>query len=338
MPWQRASDEGGAGNDTDSSDNSQHEGGDMGGGYDEDDEEYEEYDEYDEEENTDPEEGEDEGGGSEPDPAEQARISAAVQRALEERLGAVRGALQEQGFDLSADGRPLIADPAKVAAFAGALQAPAARTTDAAQRADGDEDEEIPDSVTDPAGHRAWVKRQVDASVAAAVGEVRQRQAVLDTWHLDTAKERAVERFKELAPGTNLANLGLSQENAAAVLQAFRSLLDTSDPQHWTDDNLLMLGAAAVMKVMPKSTQPKDSRGRFASQRAVNATVFSDSWEPHPDAGRTPRESRPSREEAEAARAAGMSVGTWRTLQGPNVSLREYEAALAADERAKAKK
>lgn len=331
-PWQRGtSDEDGAGG---RGDEGTEQGGEMGRDY--------TRDEWDDEDTNDPEEDEtgdedEEGSGDAAASAEQAQREAMRLQLRSEVLQEIHGSLQEVGFGLGMDGRPVIADRSKVAAFAGSL-APAPRQAENPAAAGNDEDEEIPDPVSDPAGHRSWMQAQIQKGVAAAVQGFQQRVEAQDAWRLDSAKERAVERFKALVPGSNLGQLGLSQENAAAVLQEFRGLLETSDARHWNDDeSLLMLGGAAVMKVMPKGGQPRGAAGRFASPRGVNATVFDQSWEPHPDAGRLPRESRPSREEVEAARASGMSVGQYRALSGSVTTLADYERSLAADEKARKK-
>lgn len=282
----------------------------------------EDFEDVEEEVDADPE-GDEEGGAGDDAADDAGALDEGIQRALD---AAVQNALaaQTEAFQKAME--------QQIAAFAEKV------VTKPAETKTGDAEDERPDPVSDPEGFTRWMDARYEKRLAEQVAEVKERQQQTDAWRLDSARERAVARFRELVPGSRLTDLGLSQENAQQVMEKFTEILGQTDPAAWNDEFLLMLGGAAVMAAVPRQEQPKDARGRFMSPRSVNATMFNQGWQPHPDAGRPPRPNQPSREEQEAARAVGMSVDTYRALSSDVVTIADYEAAIAAEEKAKVKK
>lgn len=298
------------------------EGGDMSWKDDED------YEDVEEGEETDAEGGEEEGG--EPDPAVQAEISAAVQKAVDERMGALRETFQAQGFDLAQDGTPLVRDPKKVADLvAGFQQQPAAQ-------ADTEGEEEIPDSVTDPRAFNAWLERRDKRLEERILQAVTPRLEATDQFRLTQSERDAIERVKALVPGHDyLAELTATPENESRFVAAFRGVLRGSNwaGEPLSDDQLMTAASATIATVLPKKAQGRDDQGRFAGTRARNATLYASSHQEHPDGSHAPRTAPPTEEERELAGRYGMSVSRWRAMQEPGVTIDDFRRARAAEEK-----
>jgi hypothetical protein len=171
-------------------------------------------------ENQYPDEQEPEAPEEEAPPEEQdplATASPEIQAAVEARLAqdrqGIRARLAQQGFDLTADGQPVIRDARRAQEWIGApqYQAPPAQPPPAqpvAQAAPPPDDEPIPDPQYDPAGYRRWHQQELTRmtteamqSVLAPLVEKLQRveQRTAQT-HIDTAISRLDAAIEQYAP------------------------------------------------------------------------------------------------------------------------------------------
>jgi hypothetical protein len=322
-PWQR---------DDEGATVEQDEGGDMGRGYTE---------EWDDEQ--------DEGlEGAEPEADELAEldedtrglVTAREAKAAASREAAIREQLRERGFDLNADGVPLIADPEKAAAFAGNLR-PAPAPAAPVAPAQPTEDDPEPDMYSEPEEWKKWNRAQARKE-AAAVFEERFAQFVprleqQEQFQMSVAEERALGRVLDLlpdSPGTDVRQLGAREHRErfqAEFLRHYRSL----PPQQraaLSDDDLETLAAATIPKVLPRQRQPRDERQRFASPQSVNARLYGDSWQAHPDGSRAPtRRAEASPEERRVMQEFKMSEKEYVALAGQTVTLDDYRAAQAKE-------
>jgi hypothetical protein len=324
-PWQR---------DDEGATVEQDEGGDMGRGYTE---------EWDDEQ--------DEGlEGAEPETDELAEldedtrglVTAREAKAAASREAAIREQLRERGFDLNADGVPLIADPEKAAAFAGNLR-PAPAPAAPVAPAQPTEDDPEPDMYSEPEEWKKWNRAQARKE-AAAVFEERFAQFVprleqQEQFQMSVAEERALGRVLDLlpdSPGTDVRQLGAREHRErfqAEFLRHYRSL----PPQQraaLSDDDLETLAAATIPKVFTRTRQPKDERGRFASPQSVNARLYGESWQAHPDGSRAPRRPEASEEERRTMKQFGLSEKEYVALSAPlgeKVTLADYRAAQARE-------
>lgn len=294
------------------------------------------YSEYDEDEDLD---GEEEEGG-EPDALadfdeeQRALVEGVLQKqkaqALAEQRAQLRESFQAQGFDLSEDGRPLIADPAKVTGYLSALQPAPSAPKPAPETAQGDDDPR-PDMYVDPDGYTAWVERRAELRAQAIVekklAELQPRLDQQEAFRLSVSERQALDRVQALIPGSNFSQLG-APEYAEAFQREFLKLLRDAPPQFWgNDESLEMLAAATIPKVLPRKPQERGAGGRWASAQSRDAQLYRDSHQAHPDGTRAPRNPQPTEAEAQAMRRYNMTADEYVALSGPNASLKDYRAA-----------
>jgi hypothetical protein len=329
MPWQRR-DDGAA---------VEPEEGDMGRGY-----TGEEWDDTQDEET----------GGAEPEPEDElaeldddtralveARVAKATAAATAAQQAQFREAFQAHGFDLNADGRPLVADPQRVREFALGIQQPAAAPAAAPSAAPPVEDDPEPDMYSEPDQWKAWNRKQARKE-AAEVFEERFAQFAprleqQERFQMTALEERDLRRVMDLlpdVPGNDVRQLA-ARENQAKFQAAFLQLYRDTPAQmraNISDDDLETLAAATIPKVLPRQRQPRDERQRFASPQSVNARLYGDSWQAHPDGSRAPtRRAEASPEERRVMQEFKMSEKEYVALAGQTVTLDDYRAAQAKE-------
>jgi hypothetical protein len=327
MPWQRE-DDGAA---------VEPEEGDMGRGY-----TGEEWDDTQDEET----------GGAEPEPEDElaeldddtralveARVAKATAAATAAQQAQFREAFQAHGFDLNADGRPLVADPQRVREFALGVQPAAAPA--AAPAAPPVEDDPEPDMYSEPDQWKAWNRKQARKE-AAEVFEERFAQFAprleqQEQFQMSVAEERDVARVMDLlpdTPGSDVRQMG-AREHRAKFQQSFLRHYRGVPPAQrarLSDDDLETLAFAAARDVLPRGEKQRDDRGRYASPQSVNARLYGDSWQAHPDGSRAPaRRAEASPEERRVMEEFKMSEKEYVALAGQTVTLADYRAAQARE-------
>jgi hypothetical protein len=284
-------------------------------------------------------EGEEEGGEAEAladlDDDTRVRVEAyiAQQRgaALAEQTAALRASFQERGFDLSADGRPLVADPAKVLEFSAQFRQP---PTPVAEATAGEVIDERPDPISDPDAFGDWVERRIQkgvhAGVEAQMAGLTPRLEQQEAWRLSVAERQALERVQDLIPGSAFSQLG-APEHQEKFQQEFLRLLKGTPAEHWgSDDALEQLAAATIPRVFPRGRQQKDEKGRFVGERSRNAMLYEQSHQAHPDGSRAPRNPQPSDEERKVMNQYDMTPEEYVALSGANVNIEDFRRTQKA--------
>jgi len=87
------------------------------------------------------------------------RLQAKEREASDQRVATMRSIWQEQGLDITPDGKAVVADPNRFAGWMGGTGSPAP----AAAAAGEPEPEEMPDPYDDKPGYQAWLKAQIRA-------------------------------------------------------------------------------------------------------------------------------------------------------------------------------
>jgi hypothetical protein len=261
--------------------------------------------------------------------------------AVAARDTALRSSFQERGFDIGLDGTPVISDVEKVASFAGSLR-PAPAKPEPAPKADTADvdDDTIPDPYTQPKEFKAWLTTQNKAAVQAALTELSPRLERTEAFQMSLQDQRSLERVQQLLPNTPIAQLA-APEYRESFSAEFLQMVRTVPPDQRTDDLLLQAAGATITKVVKKSPQPKDERGRWASPDAANSLLYRESHMAHPDGQRAPRNPPPTEGERQAAARYGMTVSEARMLSsepGQPVTLADYRAAQKLAEKERGRK
>lgn len=259
-------------------------------------------------------------------------------RARDEVETRVRAALQEQGFDLAADGTPVIRDAQKASGFVGVRPAPPAASQPAASApvaSDAEPDEEMPDPY-DTEQFQRYLKRRDESvaqrATAAALEEFKRLSQPTSNLTLDIAAREATERAKRLLPEYGLQRLVEHPQ----FDEEYRRLLLSVDPQFWSEDEALATyGSMLIPKLHQKGQPSRDESGRFTSDAAVRAAAHREMQQPNQfaDGSRGVPGSQPTLEERALAEQLGHSVGVVRALSGRSVTIEDYERAKAAEKK-----
>ena len=264
----------------------------------------------------------------------EAYIASQRQEAVAHQTAALRASFQERGFDLSADGKPLVADPAKVLEFSAQFRQPPAPVAKAEINA-GEVSDERPDPISDPDAFGDWVERRiqkgVQAGVEAQMAGLTPRLEQQEAWRLSVAERQALERVQDLLPGSSISQLG-TPEHRENFQKEFLLLYRGVSPEQRAqidDDALETLAAATIPKVFPRGQQQKDEKGRWTSGRSRNALLYDQSHQAHPDGSRAPRNPPLHESEARVAKHYGMTPEEYRAMADPEMNIDGYAALKA---------
>ena len=258
--------------------------------------------------------------------------------ALAEQRAALRTTFQESGFDLNEDGKPLIADPAKVAAFAGSLGGPLRQAPSPAANAapEPSGDDPKPDMYTDQEAYEQWVERRAEKRLEAALekrfAELTPRIEQQEQWRLSVAERQTLDRAQALLPGSAFPQLG-AQEHQDAFQAAFLDLyrgVPADRRSGLTDEDIEQLAAATIPKVLRRGQQGRDDAGRFTGERSRNAALYQQSHQPHPDGTRAPRTPPPTEMEQEQMRRHSLTLAEAQALSGEVVTYEDWKASQDA--------
>ena len=253
------------------------------------------------------------------------------QLAVAAQSAAWRMSFQERGFDLSPDGKPLVADPALVVEFASAFRQPTPVAKEQAAATETIEDPR-PDPFSDTEAFIEWTDRRAEKRAATLLeeklAELRPRLDQQEQWRLSQSEREAWERVQSLLPGSAVSQLGAPEHRGpfqTAFLDAYRQV-PPENRANLSDDDLEQLAAFTIPKVFPRGQQKRDEQGRYAGERSRNALLYDQSHQAHPDGTRAPRNPPLDENEARIAKQYGMTPAEYRAYSQPGMTIGDHQA------------
>lgn len=259
-----------------------------------------------------------------------ALVTSREQAAAARALAQARTNMRSAGFDLSEDLQPVIANPTAAMRWLGPGEErpaqPAPQQAQAPAQPVENDDDDIPDPLSQPREFRQWMraeqKRSAEQMMQPVVGAIQKLDQRFAARELAAVTRQAAEAVQQHAPA--IAYITEHPDFAPAM----KELLSRVDPDQWSDPlNLARLAGSLIPDLgePPQSYQrpaPRQATGARTAQSVVSRAAGQAAG-PSRDSGRGPK--KPPVNELHQAVAARLSLSTGRKVTAEEIAMQSVD-------------